>query len=265
MFPTMNPFLTHGAISWSEHLAVDPATTIQFYNKLLDWQHAEMPMEMEGGGVYYVATSDGTNAAGMMKRPSDEIPPCWGFYITVHDMEGWVKTHNPHLCVPVTPTPMGPFCGIMDPQGAMIYAIEYAAPEKESEGLTDFVTAFRRHGLFSWFELHTPDSAAAAEYYGQLLGWTFKEQSTPMGPYRTIQVGDVGIGGISEFLPEGAPPHWSGYITVDDVDARTARVASLGGTINAGPFDIPDVGRTSHIKDPDGAPVSLITYAEWEA
>ena len=265
MFPTMNPFLTHGAISWSEYLAIDPTASLDFYGKLLGWHHYSMPMEMEGGGTYHVATADGTNAAGFMKRPHENIPPCWSFYVTVRDVHALVETHSPQLCVPVTNTPMGPFCGMLDPQGAVLYAIQYATPEKESSGVTDFVSVFSRHGLFSWFELHTPDGAAAAEYYGKLFGWSFEDKETPFGLYRYIKVGEVGIGGITEFLPKGAPPYWHGFITVDNVDERIALAASLNATVNAPPFDLPGVGRMAHIQDANGVPLSLITYADMTA
>ncbi len=262
-FPTMNPFLTHGAISWSEYLAADPAPSLDFYAKLLGWQHYSMPMEMEGGGTYHVATMDGTNAAGLMKRPHDDIPQCWGFYVTVHDVRALVAELGPRLVVPVTDTPMGPFCGIMDPQGAVLYALEYAAPDKESSGVTDFASAFTQHGLFSWFELSTTDGAAAADFYSRLFGWEMSPTETPFGLYRRIMVGDVGIGGIMESLPAGVPPHWHGYVTVDDVDQRAAAAASLGATVNAGPFDVPEVGRMAHILDPFGAPLALITYQDF--
>ncbi len=265
MFPTMNPFVTHGAISWSEYLAIDPTVSLEFYAKLLGWQHYSVPMEMEGGGTYYVATADRTNAAGCMKRPHEDIPPCWGFYVTVRNVRALVEEHKPQLLIPVTDTPMGPFCGIMDPQGAVLYAIQFVAPKEESEGVTDFVSTFRRHGLFSWFELNTTDGAAAAAFYGELFGWTFQETSTPYGIYRQINVGEVGIGGIAEFLPENAPPHWRGYITVDNVDDRIATATSHGATVLAPPFDLPGVGRLAHIQDPNGAPLSLIKYEDMTA
>ena len=258
MFPTMNPFLTHGAVSWSEYLAADPAVSIAFYENVLGWQHHAMPME--GSGLYHIATANGTFAAGFMQRPHESIPPCWGFYVTVEDIQAFIARHKPRLCVPLTDTPMGPFCGILDPQGAVLYAIEYNAAENETEAVTDFVSAFTRHGLFSWFELHTKDAAAAAQYYGTLFGWTFDEMPIPSGIYRRISVGDVGIGGIAEMPLGDAPAYWHGFVTVDDVDARIDKATARGAEVKMGPFDLPGVGRMAHIHDPDGAPLSLITY-----
>ena len=53
---------------------------------------------------------------------------------------------------------------------------------------------------------------------------------------------------------------WTAYVTVDDVDARTARVADAGGTVHAGPMDIPTVGRMAIIQDPTGGIIGIIQY-----
>ena len=58
------------------------------------------------------------------------------------------------------------------------------------------------------------------------------------------------------------PPAWGGYVTVNDVDAVVAKVAGLGGQVLMPPTDIPTVGRFATIQDPQGATLSLITYAK---
>jgi predicted enzyme related to lactoylglutathione lyase len=60
-----------------------------------------------------------------------------------------------------------------------------------------------------------------------------------------------------DVAPE-VPSHWMAYITVDDVDAASAKVTELGGKLLHGPQDIPTVGRFSVIQDPTGAVVGLI-------
>ena len=52
----------------------------------------------------------------------------------------------------------------------------------------------------------------------------------------------------------GVPPTWSQYVGVESVDEICAKVEACGGTIMMPAFDIPDVGRTSLIADPFGAP-----------
>lgn len=118
-------------------------------------------------------------------------------------------------------------------------------------------------GTFCWNELSTNDLDAAKRFYTELLGWQLKESDATGMKYTEI-VASTGehIGGIYQSGPEcggEAPPHWMSYVAVDDVDARAARVESLGGKVCVPPMDIPNVGRFCVINDPSGAALSLIT------
>ena len=120
------------------------------------------------------------------------------------------------------------------------------------------------HGAFSWYELTTSDSKAARKFYGTLLGWQFQDMDMGESTYTVINVGKQSVGGITTIPPnaQGMPPAWGGYATVDDVDAVVARVTGLGGRVLLAPTDIPTVGRFATIMDPQGATLSLITYAK---
>jgi len=124
-------------------------------------------------------------------------------------------------------------------------------------------TPFATRGAFSWNELTTSETKAARKFYGTLLGWQFQEMDMGEGTYTVINVNGQGIGGITGIPPnaKGMPPAWGGYVTVEDVDAVVARVAGLGGRVLLAPTDIPTVGRFATIMDPQGATLSLITYA----
>jgi uncharacterized protein len=127
------------------------------------------------------------------------------------------------------------------------------------------------HGAFCWQELATTDLDAAQNFYKALLGWEIKEGGAPGGGmrYNEIVVGGQHVGGMystSEMCEGGgqqqqpqAPPHWTAYVAVDDVDASAAKVAELGGAVRVAPMDIPNVGRFCVITDPTGAAVALIT------
>ena len=54
-------------------------------------------------------------------------------------------------------------------------------------------------------------------------------------------------------------------MTVDDVDARTAKIASAGGGVIVEPMDIPAVGRMAIIQDPTGGVIGVIKYANPDA
>jgi len=125
--------------------------------------------------------------------------------------------------------------------------------------------AYATHGAFSWNELMTTDPGKAKTFYAALLGWTLEE--APMGHthYTLVKVGETPMGGIMGMppgVPEGMPPHWGVYVTVDDVDAAAQKAAELGGHVCVPPTDIAGVGRFCVIADPQGAVMSLITYAK---
>jgi uncharacterized protein len=123
--------------------------------------------------------------------------------------------------------------------------------------------AFVQHGAFSWCELMTIDVAAAKSFYAELLGWSITE--TPVGdaPYLIISIGGRDIGGIMA-IPPRAPvvfPSWGAYVTVDDVDAVAQKAQELGARTLVPLTDVPDVGRFYTFQDPQGAVLSVISYA----
>ena len=77
-----------------------------------------------------------------------------------------------------------------------------------------------------------------------------------------IKVGEQQIGGMMAKPPMAGhlPVAWTGYVTVDDVDARAERAKTLGGEICVPPMDIPEVGRFAIIADQQGAQLAMITY-----
>ncbi len=117
-------------------------------------------------------------------------------------------------------------------------------------------------GRFIWYELATTDTGAAKAFYTKVVGWSTEDMSGGPMPYTlfTVEPGR-GVGGMMT-LPDnlkkmGVPPHWLGYVMVDDTNASTARAKSLGATVHHEPMDIPNVGRFSVIQDPQGGVVAL--------
>ncbi len=120
-------------------------------------------------------------------------------------------------------------------------------------------------GTFSWTDLGTTDPAAAAAFYGVLLGWEGEE--TPAGPagsYWMMRRDGHDVAGMMA-MPEaqqaaGAPPAWTSYVSVADADAAAARAAELGGAVVMPPFDVLEAGRMALLQDPQGA-----VFAVWQA
>jgi predicted enzyme related to lactoylglutathione lyase len=118
------------------------------------------------------------------------------------------------------------------------------------------------HGIFYWMELNTGDVEKAKTFFGETIGWTFKNQPMDNGDYWVAFNGDIPVAGIvslTAFAPPGTPPHWFSYLAVDDVDARLAAAAKAGAQILRGPFDVDGIGRIAILIDPSGAAMGWMT------
>ena len=110
--------------------------------------------------------------------------------------------------------------------------------------------------------LATTDAAAAAGFYGEVVGWAVKDASTPELAYTVLAAGDAPVVGLMN-LPEeglrlGATPRWVGYVAVDDMDAKTAQIRRLGGAVLVPPTDS-NIGQISVVADPQTATFALVT------
>ena len=126
----------------------------------------------------------------------------------------------------------------------------------------------KHHGHIGWCDLMSDDVDKARDFYTGVLGWDTEVMDVGQGPYTVFKVGDLPVAGLMGKPPEGpaagAPTVWTSYVTVDDVDARAARVADAGGVVLAPPVDIPTVGRMAIVQDPTGGVIGIIKYADPE-
>jgi predicted enzyme related to lactoylglutathione lyase len=120
--------MKHGAFGWFELMTTDVSAAKKFYSELFDWTTRDMPMENMN---YTVINVDNDDVAGMMPMPPDnaEMPPSWGIYITVKDVDqtaNKAKDLGGKIMVEPTNIPeVGRFCVIQDPQGAWFAAMTY--------------------------------------------------------------------------------------------------------------------------------------------
>ena len=111
-------------------------------------------------------------------------------------------------------------------------------------------------GSPSWADLLSHDGQAAKDFYTALFGWEFQDH--PAGPDMTYTMythnGQAACAS-AEAGPgqENLPPHWSVYVTVDDLEAAVERAKAAGGTVVFDPMDVLDVGRMAIIQDKEGA------------
>ena len=115
---------------------------------------------------------------------------------------------------------------------------------------------------FAWYELLTTDVEAASAFYGQVVGWGAKDESTQDLLYTVLTAGEVPVGGLMD-LPEegrrlGATPRWLGYVAVDDIDETAAQIRRRGGAVMLPPTDS-NIGRVSVVADPQMANFALVS------
>lgn len=122
-------FKQQGAFSWSELMTTDAAAAKAFYSGLFGWEMEDMNMP---GMTYTVVKAGGKGVGGIMAMPEDakNMPPMWGSYVTVKDVDATARKAEQlgaSILVPPRDIPeVGRFCVIQDPQGAVISAITYA-------------------------------------------------------------------------------------------------------------------------------------------
>ena len=125
-------FQQHGAFSWCELMTTDRTAAKEFYGRLFGWTMDDQPM---AGTIYTVIKAAEQQIGGLMDMPADlhSVPPCWGVYVTVDDVDATVQLAEAlggQIKVPPMNIPdVGRFAILQDPQGAILSIITYRLPE----------------------------------------------------------------------------------------------------------------------------------------
>lgn len=119
----------HGHFSWNELTTPDVEGAQAFYGEMFGWSFEQMS---PGGMDYTVANIGDEPVAGLMGIPEDgpPMPPMWGAYITVDDVDAAVtklESLGGKVLVPPMDVPeVGRFCVFSDPQGVVLSIIKYS-------------------------------------------------------------------------------------------------------------------------------------------
>ncbi len=120
------------------------------------------------------------------------------------------------------------------------------------------------HGIPSWVDLSSRDTAASKAFYRALFGWDAMDVPTgdQPGSYAMFTRNGKVVAGMGELSADDttSPTIWSTYLAVDDLDSTLDDVAAAGGTVIVPAMDVMDTGRMAFITDPTGAAVGL-----WQA
>ncbi|MGW8767290.1 VOC family protein [Streptomyces sp. NPDC055815] len=113
-------------------------------------------------------------------------------------------------------------------------------------------------GSPNWIDLGSPDTEAAAAFYGAVFGWDFRSAGPEAGGYGFFQQDGDTVGALGP-LDEGAKSAWTVYFQTPDADATQEAAQEAGGTVRVEAFDVMDAGRMACLTDPAGA-----EFAVWQ-
>lgn len=118
-------------------------------------------------------------------------------------------------------------------------------------------------GAFVWFELRTPDAAAAQRFYADVVGWTTHTMDMGGEPLTLLNAGTEAVAHVQP-VKKGAAAFVS-YVAAEDVDASARAVERAGGKVLGKAFDLPNVGRMVEVQDPQGAALFLFRSAQGQS
>ena len=235
-----------GTFSWAELATSDADAAKAFYTQLFAWEYDDTPIG--DGQVYTMATRDGGTVAALF---ASDQPPHWNCYVTVASADDTAakaaESGGSVVAEPFDVMEVGRMAVLADPQGALLCAWE----PRTSIG----ATLVNQPGAMTWNDLLTADSAASAEFYGTLFGWT-TEEIPESGGYRVIRNNGRANGGMFPW-PDG-PSAWVPYFGHEDVNRAVEEVPGLGGRVLNGPTRMP-AGSIAALMDPQGAVFSVWT------
>ncbi|MCA8916423.1 MAG: VOC family protein [Planctomycetes bacterium] len=255
------PAFGPGSFMWHEHATRDQKKSMDFYSKVFGWKYEEMDLGPNGKYQIIKAPGEGPGVGGMMEMKGEwgDMPSHWAYYIDVEDVDAAVarvEGLGGKVMHPATDIPPGRFAAIQDPTGAHVYIMKPTEHAKE--------VPCGEPGHFIWVELMARDFEKARVFYSELVGWKSEEMPMPEGKYTLFRNTNGNVGGGMEMphdVPKEVPSNWVGYIHVADIEKSCKDVEAAGGQVIFPPMEVPNVGRFSHIADPNGAMVAIMQPA----
>jgi predicted enzyme related to lactoylglutathione lyase len=244
------PRWSAGMFVWRELMTDDVEGARRFYGELFGWTWKSESMGPEG--TYWLASLGEKQVGGMMAKPRGvPMPSAWSSYVLVDDVDAATRrctaAGGQVLKEPMDIPNVGRFAVLSDPWRAVF--LPFRASGEESEG-----PARPGVGAFCWETLVTPDPAAAARFYGTVIG--FGTGKTPSGEGTVFTAGEFPVADLQP-ARSGGPSYWATYVAVESAEASRDRAASLGGKVVVPRIDVPKVGIVAIIADPSGATLGL--------
>lgn len=97
----------------------------------------------------------------------------------------------------------------------------------------------------------------AHDFYRKLFGWHLEDGPADEGNYTVALKDEFPAAALMEATEDEGASSWTVYFATDDIAATCAAVTRAGGSVAAGPMEIPGAGSAAYCLDPQGAPFGL--------
>ena len=252
-----------GTFCWADLGTTDQQGAKAFYGGLFGWSAVDFETGPDQFYTMFYIDERQVGAAYTLRPDQLEhgVPSHWMLYIAVENADA-TSTKAESLGAKVLAPPFdvfdaGRMAVLQDPTGA-VFSV-WQPIEHIGFGITAVP------GTLCWADLATPDPNAAASFYRSLFGWEIKPGEVHT-EYLHIINRDEFIGGIPPSdTVKGAPPHWSLYFLVENVDTSLEQLKQDGGKVVVPATDIEKTGRFAIVQDPQGAFFALFQAAGFVA
>jgi uncharacterized protein len=110
---------------------------------------------------------------------------------------------------------------------------------------------------FCHIEWEVTDLDRAQAFYGGMFDWKFESFGDQMVVFGT---GTQHLGGLSKAETVNAGRSPSVWIEADDISEYEERCKQLGGSVTTPKHELPHVGWSASIADPDGNHIGLVQF-----
>ncbi|MEU9054865.1 VOC family protein [Streptomyces sp. NPDC048384] len=120
--------------------------------------------------------------------------------------------------------------------------------------------AVKPEGTPIWADAMFSDVEGAKSFYGDVLGWTFGEESTEFGNYTQAYANGKAAAAVVPPMPgQEGQSQWCLYFASSDAGASAAKIRENGGEVLMEPMAVGEFGSMCLARDPGG-----VVFGVWQ-
>jgi predicted enzyme related to lactoylglutathione lyase len=236
-----------GTFCFAELVSSDTAAARQFYGDLFGWTTEEIPGPTH---PYWLFQIEGCVVAGL--RPVPRGRQRWIPYVAVERLDDIAAQAERLGGRPGDPpfevSGVARMATIVDPH-------ERVVGLWEANGRSG-ADRQRLPGSMWWVEMLAHDVFGTTHFYSSLFGWKARERGFGhlTHGYTVYSVGDDSVAGAIKIQQNWGrvPERWQVIFAVTDLDRIIDQTHGLGGSDELAPIEIPNVGRSTGLRDDRG-------------